>query len=96
MRLPDPNKPLAWNCAGDVIVTDGIGGARPITLEQASGRHLFHCLALLKTASATLAGERTEGALAFHMAWERDLRLAIAARADHRRASGPFQHRRAA
>jgi hypothetical protein len=83
MRAPDPTAKLYWFSAGDIFGHHPRGGGEPLPLETATRLHAFH---LLELRLARHAGQCA--AADFHRAREAELRLAIRARSDWRRAAG--------
>jgi hypothetical protein len=88
MRTPDPAARLYWFSAGDILSYHPQIGGEPISLEAAVRLHAFH---LAEQRSAAGAGRRA--AREFHQARERELRLAIRALSDWRRAAGHWPSR---
>jgi hypothetical protein len=82
VRRPDPGAPLYWFAAGDILSRDPERGARVIAVDAAARLHSFH---LSELAQAAESGRRA--AHDFHRDRERELRLAIAALDDWRRAA---------
>ncbi len=81
MKEPDPHR-LASSVGGDILVSDGAGGAICLTPAEVTERHRYHVRELL---AAAKRGD--EGARNFHSSWETALRMAVAARRDWRKAA---------
>lgn len=77
-----PARRLYWASGGDILAFHPERGGEPIALEAAVALHGFHLAERRRAARAGLAC-----AAAFHAARERELRHAIRAGADWRRAS---------
>jgi len=82
MRAPEPDVPLYWSSAGDILSRDAEVGARPLGLEAALRLHRFHRAELDAAAQADERGARD-----FHRARDRELAAAIAAACAWRRAA---------
>jgi hypothetical protein len=80
---PAPDAKFYWFSAGDILKSHPETGGEPLGIEEAARLHAFHLVELRLAAQS-----RRRAAADFHKARERELRLAIRALSDWRRAAG--------